>query len=344
MCIVDGDIYLAGLTSSFGAGGNDILLQHWKSNSLYGSWTWGGADYDQAMSIASRGDMVYVAGVTNSYGAGMLDGVLIGYNTMDLQYWIKTWGGAENEQFNAVTTSYNFMTQTTLIHLTGYTDSVSSAREVLDLRFLDDGSLSWQRTWDTGGSDSQEGTAIATYGLIDPDIYIGGTIGEGIDRDLLLLVTGGNTFTRRWGASKTEEVTGVLRRGDSIVLSGWTDSYGSGNAALLASFSSTGDVLGAQLWHVGGTDDRFYSICGFANNGVLLGGRCVAAEGGTWVPAIEPATPLGGMWTPQAFTLGSPPFGTSKPLGTLTDITDAIIDTGGGEGDALISLHHIPSP
>jgi hypothetical protein len=346
MCLVEGGIYLAGLTSSFGEGENDILVQCWGSSGThYGSSVCGGTGYDQAMSIAFRGNKVYVAGVTDSWGAGQLDGVLIKYSTSCVLQWAKTWGGAEVDLFNAVTTSYDFMSHTTYIHLTGYTDSVSLAREVLYLRFLVDGSLSTQRTWDAGfDSQSQEGTSIASYGF--SDVFIGGTIEHFTNSSLLLLRSGSSPFAKCWGTGNLSEVaTGLLRRGDSIVLSGYTDSFGSGNAALLASFSLEGDLLATPIWQASDGDDRFYSICGFANNGLLVGGRCAKAEDGSWSQAMTGLVSPIGTWTDQALTLGSHPFVASEVVGgTLTNITDAVIDTGGGDDDALISLHHIPPP
>jgi hypothetical protein len=346
MCLAGDQIYLAGLTSSFGEAGNDIFVQSWwiATGQPVNTSTWGGAGYDHATSIASRGDYLYVAGVTDSWGAGVLDGVLIKYNLSCGLQWAKTWGGTETDMFNAVTTSYNVMTQTTQIHLTGYTDSVSSAREVLYLRFLTDGSLSTQRTWEADfDSQSQEGMGIASYGFFG-DVFIGGTIEHGTKNSLLLLRSGSSPFAKRWGSSSSDQVvTGLLRQGDSIVLSGYSNGFGSGNAALLASFSLTGDLLASPIWHASDDDDRFYAICGFANNGLLVGGYGARAEGGSWSQASTGLVSPIGTWTDQVIALESHPLYTNPAFGTTTDITDAVIDSGGGGSDALISLHHIPT-
>ena len=82
-----GNIYLAGDTESFGAGGRDMLLV--KYNNLgQQQWntTWGGADTEFGLGIAlDSSENIYVSGWTESFGAGSADGILVKYNGLGQQ-------------------------------------------------------------------------------------------------------------------------------------------------------------------------------------------------------------------------------------------------------------------
>ena len=76
-----GNMYITGRTSSFGAGGTDMVLL--KYNSLgQKQWntTWGGSGDETGYGIAlDSSENIYLAGNTDSYGAGSKDIVLIKY-------------------------------------------------------------------------------------------------------------------------------------------------------------------------------------------------------------------------------------------------------------------------
>jgi len=73
------NVYVAGSTESFGAGGKDLVLVKYDSSGAQ-QWnrTWGGSNYDYGIGVAFDSyDNVYVAGFTYSFGAGAEDMVLV---------------------------------------------------------------------------------------------------------------------------------------------------------------------------------------------------------------------------------------------------------------------------
>ncbi|MBI2966353.1 MAG: T9SS type A sorting domain-containing protein [Bacteroidetes bacterium] len=69
--IADGDsiIFIAGKTTSYGSGDNDILLLKYDSSgNLLDSLIWGGVGYEVAHDMVMYGDYIYLCGETGSFG------------------------------------------------------------------------------------------------------------------------------------------------------------------------------------------------------------------------------------------------------------------------------------
>jgi hypothetical protein len=96
----DGGYIVAGLTNSFGAGTEDILLiKTDASGNIIWAKTYGGTNYDNAFSIQQTSDGGYiVAGWTNSFGAGNHDFFLIKTDANGNVQWAKTYGGINWEE------------------------------------------------------------------------------------------------------------------------------------------------------------------------------------------------------------------------------------------------------
>ena len=90
-----GAIYATGSTSSFGAGGVDVLLLKYDSSgSLVWSRTWGGPGNESGNSVAVDGlGNVYVVGSTDSFGAGWYDALILKFDRSGNLLWSRTWGG-----------------------------------------------------------------------------------------------------------------------------------------------------------------------------------------------------------------------------------------------------------
>lgn len=91
----DGGYALAGVTQSYGAGGQDfIILKTDASGSVTWARTFGGASTDGAWSIAQTSDGGYlVGGWANSFGAGQSDMMVIKLDNSGAFVWARTLGG-----------------------------------------------------------------------------------------------------------------------------------------------------------------------------------------------------------------------------------------------------------
>jgi len=102
----DGGYAIAGVTHSFGAGGDFWLV---KTYSPGGEWrkTFGGSGDDYARSVVQTSDGGYaLAGYTNSFGAGGYDLWLVRTDAAGNQLWNKTFGGSGDDYaYSVVETS-----------------------------------------------------------------------------------------------------------------------------------------------------------------------------------------------------------------------------------------------
>jgi hypothetical protein len=90
-----GNVYVAGSTESFGAGGQDVLITKYDpSGTFLWAKTWGGPSNDYATAIKVGPDgFLYVTGFTSSFGAGWYDLILLQLDTDGNLRWGTTWGG-----------------------------------------------------------------------------------------------------------------------------------------------------------------------------------------------------------------------------------------------------------
>jgi uncharacterized delta-60 repeat protein len=153
----DGNVYLAGQTASYGAGGSDIfILKYDTDGNLLWKKTWGGTMNDIGNGIALDADgFVYVTGETRSFGAGNGDAVLLKYDADSSFVWAKTWGGPEEESGNAIAL------QNGNLYVGGETSSFGSGGLDMALLKLDtDGNLVWEKAWGGTGDEACHGLAV----------------------------------------------------------------------------------------------------------------------------------------------------------------------------------------
>ncbi|NWG28723.1 MAG: T9SS type A sorting domain-containing protein [Ignavibacteriaceae bacterium] len=98
----DGGFIIAGTTSSFGAGGQDIwLIKTNENGDTVWTKTFGGTSNDRASNVVQTNDNGYaIFGTTNSYGNGGGDFLLWKTDSLGNTEWFKTYGGITNEVAN----------------------------------------------------------------------------------------------------------------------------------------------------------------------------------------------------------------------------------------------------
>lgn len=95
----DGEsLYMVGLTTSYGNGGQIFLLKYDKELQLRWQQLWGGAQGEAARAVeVGEGGDVFVAGSTGSFGAGSEDIVLLRHAPDGQLRWWGLWGGPERD-------------------------------------------------------------------------------------------------------------------------------------------------------------------------------------------------------------------------------------------------------
>jgi hypothetical protein len=87
-------LYVVGLTTSHGNGGQIFLLKYNKNLKLVWQQIWGGPKGESArMAGVDSGGNIIIAGSTASYGSGQDDVVLLKYSPEGNLSWFRTWGG-----------------------------------------------------------------------------------------------------------------------------------------------------------------------------------------------------------------------------------------------------------
>ncbi|HMF30209.1 MAG TPA: hypothetical protein VKK79_02250 [Candidatus Lokiarchaeia archaeon] len=163
------NLYICGLTNSYGAGGYDGFVSKYNAmtSALIWNKTWGGTGDDEFCRCGLGPDgLLYVVGLTNSFGAGGYDGVIVKYDTNGNQVWNRTCGGILDEQLRELC----FDAQNN-IYVSGTTNSFGAGGlDIYFLKYDSTGNLLWNRTW---GGPLDEG--IGTIQIdANHNIYLGG--------------------------------------------------------------------------------------------------------------------------------------------------------------------------
>ncbi|WP_456366177.1 CGP-CTERM sorting domain-containing protein [Thermococcus sp.] len=281
----NGDIIVAGDTSSFGNGGWDTLVIRLDGRGNV-KWekTYGGEDneYTNAVAIAPNGDII-TAGSTSSFGAGNADIWVMRLSPSGDVKWQMTYGGPKDDEAYGVA-----LTPGGNIVVSGYTESFGAGDwDAGILRLSGNGDVIWQKTY--GGKKSDEANAVAIAG--NGDIIVAGdtsSFGAG-DSDVwvLQLDGGGNVkWAKAYGGKKDDYANAVaLTPNGDMIVAGSTYSFGVGGKDLwVLKLDSDGNVEWEKTYgekH----DDTANGVTVAPNGDILIAGGTYKITSGAeaWV-------------------------------------------------------------
>jgi hypothetical protein len=234
--------------------------------------TWGGAVSEVTSGVAVATDeATYVTGFTTSFDPfGEEELFLVRHAADGTIAWQRTWEGPDqfaNDRGTDVAVAPDGSA-----YVTGSTLGVRG--DVLLLKFSSDGSLLWQRRWDTGATERGEALALAGDGSV---YVVGGTnLGDG-HLVLLRFAPDGTLLSQRiFGPARGDGV--AVAADGSVYIAGGAGRPGGGADVVLAKLDSTG----ALVWQ------RAYSGSEIAD---ARGGVAIGADGSAYVAgAIQAAS------------------------------------------------------
>ena len=179
----DAGFAVAGYTSRYGAGTEDLLLVKFRpAGSIEWARAVGGTNYDRGYSIIQTSDGGFaVAGLTWSYGAGNDDLFLVKFTSIGSVEWARTIGGINTDWANSIIqTSDGGLVATGLYD---YEFTTYTAALIL-IKFTSTGSLEWSHI--IGEAHHDEGMSIIRTS--DGGLAVAGyTLSYGAGGDLFLV-------------------------------------------------------------------------------------------------------------------------------------------------------------
>ena len=243
----DGGYIVAGYTSSFGVGNNDIWILKLEDDGEI-SWqkTFGGNGVDQAYAVQETSDGGYViTGYTNSIGAGSNDIWVLKLENDGTINWGKTYGGSDSDIAYAIqqTSEGGFI-------VAGYTNSFGDGdKDVLVMKLDSLGNIIWQKT--NGGTRTDD-EAWSVRETFDGGFVVAGntySCGLGL-RDILVLKLdslGELVWEKGYGGSKYDHAKSIEPTLDGgYIISGHSSDFanGGGNIKILKL-----NIDGNLSWH-----------------------------------------------------------------------------------------------
>jgi hypothetical protein len=333
----DGGYIVAGMTTSFGAGGRDILLIKTDANGdVQWAKTYGGTNDDFAYSVQQTSDGGYiVAGTTNSFGAGVGDFFLIKTDASGDIIWAKTYGGTNTDLAYSVqqTSDGGYI-------VTGLTRSFGAGwNDVFLIKTDENGDIQWAKTY--GGTSSD--AAYSVQQTSDGGYIVAGftySFGAGVG-DFFLIKTdasGDIIWAKTYGGTNTDLAYSVQQTSDGgYIVAGFTLSFGAGGRdILLIKTDANGNIIWAKTY--GGTNwDEGYSVQQTSDGGYILAvltnsfgagwydilfiktdasgdiGSCGIVQDVS--PTVNTASPTVNTPTPS---VSSPSFAVNSPSPTIT--------------------------
>jgi len=223
----DGNYAFAGITDSFGSGGNDywLLKTDYQGNVLWNT-TIGGVGDDRARCLVNTLDGgFFLTGWSNSYGAGGLDFWLVKADSFGNPQWNMTFGGEGVERSSSLVSTVDGGCV-----VVGYTASFGEGETDFFVVKTDfEGNMQWNRTY--GGSEADSAYKIIItndggYGVVGNTYSFG--LGENDIWFIKIDENGDLVFDQTYGGEMSETSQCLLEDDNGYVIAGVTDSFGVG--------------------------------------------------------------------------------------------------------------------
>jgi hypothetical protein len=264
---------IAGYTTSYGAGGEDVYLIKTDAN---GNKTWqktfGTTGEEWAQSVQQTSDGGFIIAGSSA------DARLIKTDANGKKSWQKTFGGFGLDGLNSVE-----QTKDGGYILAGYTSSYGEGTiDVYLIKTDANGKKTWQRVYGGDGSE----VARAVKQTSDNGYIIAGyttSYGAG-SADVFLIKTNSNgnkTWQKTFGGEKYDEAYSVQQTADSgFIVAGRTQSYGAGGSDV---WLIKTDSTGKKMWQrtFGSTlEDEAHSVQQTQDGGFIIAGFTTRASTG----------------------------------------------------------------
>lgn len=336
----DGSYVIAGFTTSFGAGSQDMFIVKLNSSgTLQWTRTIGGTNNDYAYSIIQTADGGYaVAGYTVSYGTGGGDFYIVKLNSSGTLQWSITHGGTSVDIANSI-----MQDKDGGYTVAGQTGSFGAGNYDMYIMHLNSaGGIQWKRTIGGTGEDY----AISVIQTADSSYVLAGltnSFGAGnYDVYLVKLDKNGSLqWTRTVGGTGFDyaySITPSIASGTtSYTVAGKTNSFGVlGEDMYIVNVSDIGWVNWSRTAGSTGQDNAYSIIQGADGCLVTAGGTNSFGAGSYDIYLVKISFPnislcnssLRSSTSGTGGTLGNPTQTVTSPVPTVTSPTPSV-NTGG---------------
>jgi hypothetical protein len=281
-----GDTYVAGCTTTWGAGNWDfLLLKYGSSGTPLWQKTWGGVRMDVAHSVVvDRNEGIYVTGYSDGFGAGGDDMILLKYAKSGDLLWQQTWGGSEDDISNDIAEDGSGF-----VYVTGYTSSFGAGgRDLILLKYGPDGRLLRQTIYGTEGDDQGNALVYDKRGNLYVTGYTDTESSAGGWANVLLLkydLSGYLVWRKTWGTTKWDYgVATALDQAGNVYVAGYTGDFGGHPYELIVlKYDDEGNLVWQRTWGEEGIHCTGHGVVVDASSNVYVTGHA----GTGWTPSEE---------------------------------------------------------
>jgi hypothetical protein len=332
----NGDIYIVG-TKEKSASDDDVLLLCWdQSGSLKWAKTWGSENRESGTGIATYDEDLYICGNSDGFSTNPA-ALLVKLDSSGNEQWARVLGGSTYETYGEIIITYHLIGQFPLIHTGGAADSFIPADAALYTCHTASGTLLKART--LAGSEFDSVSCLAVSGNAGDQLYFADIVGStnsymmvaAVDDDVL-------TMAKRIDGGLTDRAhaMGFTGAGDILLCGSAIPGYPPQDG-LLMTLSPDGSVLSTEYWDADSDADEFWDMAAIPGSGVFVCGFGANSVDGSWTTATRTATDVTVTWN----TLNETEQTVSGTIEDISiDVTDTtsemVIDTGGGDSDALL--------